>query len=340
MDKVTDSAPPPPPSVKAQRIAGLRFVIGLGLPLLLGAWLGQDFMGGFAALGAMYALASDTRQAVVHRLGGIALAITALFAAAAIGSLLRGHEVLEWLALGLIVFLTGLPRPEHAFLGYVGRFSAAAIVLVAAGFPVSAQAGLALLAGGLWAMVITAFDAWLWRTEELGTRPLAELRQVFAGDINSPRYAGVLALCVVLGTLSARHFGAIEPGWVGLTVLFVMHVKDSLALRRMADRLLGTLIGFVIAWALVKSVHAPEVVAMWVLACAYLFPISLARSYLAFSAVVTVLVLLVIDLLLAAHGGDLPLLRWRVYDTVLGGLWAAGGLLLMRALRARHDRGR
>jgi len=284
----------------------------------------------------MYALASDTRRAVVPRLGGIALAIAALFAAAAIGGCLRGREEWEWGALGVIVFLSGLPRPEHAYLGYVGRFSAAAIVLVAAGFPASVEAGLALLGGGLWAMVITVFDAWLWRTEELGTRPLFELRQVLGGDINSPVYALMLSLVVMAGTLSARDLGAVEPGWVGLTVLFVMHVKDSLALRRIRDRLLGTLIGFVIAWVWVEAVHAPGLLALGVIVCAYLFPISLVRSYLAFSAVVTVLVLLVIDLLWAAHGGDLPLLRWRVYDTVLGGLWAAGGLLLMRAVRARH----
>lgn len=236
-----------------------------------------------------------------------------------------------------MVFLTGLPGPALAYLGFVGKFAATAIVLVAAGFPATPEAGLAILAGAAWAALVTAVDALVWRSAELGTRPLAELAQVFGGEINSPVYAVILAAVVIAGTASARSLGAVEPGWVGLTVLFVMHVKDSLALQRIVQRIVqriaGTLAGFAVVVLIVPVAHSPWLLAALVMASAFFFPVSLARNYLAFSFVVTVLILLLIDLLLAAHGGDVRLLRWRVYDTLLGAAWAAAGLVAMRGWR-------
>lgn len=314
-------------------MAGLRFAVGLGVPLAVGVATGQLYAAGFAALGAMFALASDTRRGLGARLGGIGLALLILMAAAVSGVLLRGHAVLQWSLLAMLVFLSGLPGPSHAYLGFVGKFAASAVVLVAAGFPATPEAGLAIAAGGAWAAVITAVDVVVWRSEELGTRPLAELAKVFAGDVNSPVYALMLAGTVLAGTLTARWLGAVEPGWVGLTVLFVMHVNDSLALQRIGQRVAGTLAGFAVVVLIVPLDPPTWLLALLVTCCAFFFPISLARNYLAFSFVITVLVLLLIDLLLAAHGGDAHLLRWRVYDTLVGAAWAAAGLLAMRLWR-------
>lgn len=91
----TPPAPAAPPSHAALGVAGLRFAVGLGAPLAAGIVAGNPYAGGFAAIGAMFALASDTRRSLAARLGGIALAVAILTAAAVSGTLLRGDATLQ-----------------------------------------------------------------------------------------------------------------------------------------------------------------------------------------------------------------------------------------------------
>ncbi|NDV12441.1 FUSC family protein [Crenobacter caeni] len=316
-----------PPTRADARRAGL-FVLALGVPSAGGVACGEPLLGAFVALGGLFALTIDPRARAASRtvavLGGALLVV----GCAALGLLFAGHRWAALSALLLASFLAGQPRPEHAYLSLLGKYAASALVLAELGFPATAALGVAYLAGALFALVLALAAGF----EQATASPLREIGAVLGGDTNGPLYGMTLPLTILLGTLSAQVLHFVEPGWVALTILFVMHVDDALAWRRIRERVIGTLAGVVLAWLQLVFLPGvwPLLASIVLLSAAY--PYALRVDYLAFSAVVTALVLLLIDVA-RLPGGDLGLVGWRLWATLLGCGWVAAALVLMHALR-------
>jgi hypothetical protein len=318
----------------------VMFGVGLGVPLLVGLALDKPQLALYACIGALQALQTDPRRAIRLRIAGIGISVTAILAAAVLGASLQNHKTAEVVAVLMLSFLAGLPPPVLPYLTLVGKLCAAAVLITAAGLATSPGAAAAFVAGGLFALLLTIAEA-RWQSDEApGLSPFDEIRAVWAGNTNPLFYAVTLVAAVALGLVIAETLHANLPGWVGLTVLFVMHPDDAVALRLIVQRIGGTLAGIAVAALLVHFVHAPWPLAVVVIVAAAAFPKAFATNFFWTSGTITLLIMLLLDIALLDKGGDATLLEWRLYDTGLGCLAAGITLLCVHVIHRLRERGR
>jgi hypothetical protein len=311
----------------------LLFGIGVGVPIVAALLLGAAHTALYAGAGAMLALQTDPRRSVAGRLLFIGVALALIVGAATLGVELQGRRHALEAAVLAITFVAGLPKPVAPYLTLVGKVCAAVVVITGSGFAASGAAAWVFIAGGLFAAAATAVEARFPGTAESGMAPDAEFRAVFAGDTNPLFYAVTLASAMALAIALADALHAHFPGWVGLTVLMVMHPDDAVAFRLMAKRIGATLAGILVAGILVALIHTPWPLAALAILLAFALPRATAAGYFTLIFTLTVFLMLLLDLSLLATGGDAPLLQWRLYDTVLGCLIVAAVLSVVHAVR-------
>lgn len=316
-----------------ERTRGVLFSLGMGLPILYGALAHQYLQAAFMCLGALLALLLDPRSQALKQLTAIVVGVLAVILAAALGLNLVGHQYLAIAALMIFGFLAGQPKPEHAYWGLLGKYLATALLLAQLGFPATVEVGKAYFSGALLAAALIVLQGWLHKTHETAHSPNDEFFQIIKGDTNGPLYGFTLPLTILVATLSANWLHVSQPGWVGLTILFVMHINDRLSWHHLWDRIVGTLLGIIIAYVAVRYIPQ-SALALVVAVFAFWIPFSLRKSYMLFSLAITVTVMVAINFALFPKG-DLELMQWRFFDTVIGCFWVAVALMITHGLRAR-----
>jgi Fusaric acid resistance protein-like len=299
------------------------YAAGIGIPLLVALAFTDAQTALFASIGALLALQSDPRRSLRLHIIAICLALTIILLAATLGVALQGDRVPVDLAVLTIAFVAGIPKPVFPYLTFVGKVAAAVVIITSAGMAPPLSAAVAFVAGGASGLVATLL-AMHWRDKrDLGVSPIDEIRAVWSGQTNTLFYAVSLVVAVALGLGFAEFLHAFLPGWVGLTVLLVMHPDDATALRLGARRIGGTLAGVAVAGVIVHFLHVPWALAVVAIVCAAAFPWASVTGYFTVSFVITTMMMLLLDLAQPAPGGDTMFLLWRLYDTLLGCLAAA-----------------
>ncbi len=325
MPVVVPTAPAPPPSGLER---ALLFGFGAGVPVVVALQFGAPRAALFAGLGAVLALQVDPRRSIPVRMAAVVTALILIVSSGTLGVMLQDDRVAMTAAVIAISFLAGLPKPFFPYLTLVGKVCAAIVIVTSAGIAATADAAVAFIAGGLFALLLDVLKAMRHNRQSTGLTPYAEMQALMAGERNPLFYAFTLATTVLLAMLLADTLHAKLPGWVGLTVLFVMHPDDATALKLMAQRLGGTLAGIALAGVVVHLAREPWTLAGLAIVMAAFLPKATAANYFWMSATFTAMVMLLLDLALLRSGGDAPLLLWRLYDTVLG-CGVAGVVLLV-----------
>ena len=315
-----------------ERTRGVLFSLGMSLPIIYGALTQHFLQAAFMSLGALLALLLDPRSQALKQILAIVIGVLAVILAAALGLTLIGHPHMAIAALMVFGFLAGLPKPEHAYWGLLGKYIATALLLAQLGFPASINIGAAYFYGALFALVLILLQGWLYKVDEIGHSPSDEFFQIIKGDTNGPFYGLTLPLTILVATLSANWLHVNQPGWVGLTILFVMHINDRLSWHHLWDRIVGTLLGIIIAYFCVRYIDQLGL-ALVIAIFAFWIPFSLRKSYLLFSLSITVTVMVAINFALMPNG-DLNLMSWRFYDTVIGCFWVAIALIITHGIHA------
>lgn len=315
-------------------VHGLLYFLAMVIPLGWGILENQLYLGGIAAFGSLFALMLDPRRQLMSRAIGITGGGFIILIAAALGVMLKHHSFLMLLCLLAWSWLASIPRPQHAYLSLLGKFSASALLITLFDLPASPELGVLFMAGVLLGGVLSTCEVLITRKISAhNTDPAVEVYALLRGDINNTLYSLTMPITVLLSTLTASFFSFGDPGWVGLTVLFVMHVDDSTAIKRIWQRVAGTAIGVLFSALVLLSTDNPVYIMLIVALMVSLMAQSLKRSYLFFSVVITVAVMLLIDFVMFAQGGDFKLLPWRLIDTITGCLWVLASLLTLRAIR-------
>lgn len=94
------------------------------------------------------------------------------------------------------------------------------------------------------------------------------------------------------------------------------------------------MIGIIIAYIGVRYANQISL-AIMVAVFAFWIPYSLRKNYMLFSLAITVTVMVAINFALLPNG-DLNLMQWRFYDTLIGCSWVAIALLITHNLH-RHS---
>jgi hypothetical protein len=309
------------------------FGAGVGTPVLVAIASGHPRAGLFAGMGALLALFTDPRRSFALRSMGLVAVVAVMFVAGLLGATLQGHHWAALLAVLVIAFLAGLPKPYDPYLTVVGKLAGAAVIIASSGFSASLLDGLTFVAGGLFTLIVAVVES-RWRDRnDAGTSPFEELQAVWSGDHNPLFYAVALSGAVALAIALANGLSAHFPGWVGLTVLFVMHPDDATAVRMIAQRIGGTLAAVAVAGILVHWIASPWALAILAIACAAAMPKAMATNFFWTSTAYTMVLLLLLDIALLASGGAGPLVLWRLYDTALGCVAVATALIAIRLAR-------
>jgi len=326
-DTAPRSAPPPAPVFEPAR--ALLFAIGVGVPTLVALALADGAAAMAAAIGAWNALMTDPRRGLVTRLFAIGFAVLAFSAAGTAGYELR--DAPGWaMAIGavLVVAAAHVP-PNFVYLSIVMKLVPVIVVVIATTTIRGENLVAAFFAGSVFATLTALVEQVVRRQVAPASDPRKELAELFAGHRNDLAFVVAYTAAAALAMGCATLLGTGRPAWALLVSLFVMHPVRTQAVSNIFQRVGGTLVGVVVAWMIVTGVGNPWALAAIATLCATLAPAGMKAGQFTAGVVATVLVLILIDLAFLAQGGDLPLVKARLADTLVG---AAAALVATVAL--------
>jgi len=140
------------------------------------------------------------------------------------------------------------------------------------------------------------------------------------------RHALRLSLALGAGFVAMQFTDPTHGYWILLTTLFVCLPTYGATLARVSQRILGTVIGLVAGWALMRLFPSLPAQALITVAAGVLFFVTRTRRYVTATAAITLLVMLCFN----QTTGDGYALIWpRLLDTLIGAAIAAAAMLLV-----------
>jgi Fusaric acid resistance protein-like len=316
-----------PNLVTARRTA--LFVVAIGYAVVLAVVLGQWQMALIGGITGMVLSFSDDDGALASRLAMLAMVTAAALAGGILGHFV-GVSALFWPLFLAAAFAAGWLYRSARGPQLAGRIFAISLSIIA-GAPTMTVSRLELLASVVAVCVLArVIDHLLFGPLPRG--PAARSPGAPSTTAQWLAFALVYATCATLGF--AIGF-AIEPTraiWVSITTLVVMQPDDARNYRRILERVAGTAVGVLAAFALTLALHTPDELAAAMLVVAALLPHQLGRRYWLFTALIALLVLLAYAAATAAgtdHDTMTALFVARLADVSLGAILALIGTAIV-----------
>jgi hypothetical protein len=310
------------PSIHAVRRA-ILLLLATGLPICAGVWLEQP---GGALIGCVCGLLfsfADDEGPLSKRFTILGMAAAAIALGGGAGVLMRGFPWPLWVLFAALTFAAGMANSIGKAPTLSARFCAMALI-VASGLPVVSLAELVFPLGALAVVALTrAIDHHV-AGPLVQQRPRPRTAPAGGWTRFAISYAATATASLWLGI-------TIDPdrvAWVVVTTLVVMQSDARTSYVRIVQRIVGTVIGVVAAFAITRAVQSPWLIAACALAVAPFIPHHLHHRYWLHTALIALLVLLAYDL--AAFdtrflGG---LFVERLQDVLIGGGLALIGTVL------------
>ncbi|MNK94733.1 hypothetical protein D3C87_1149440 [compost metagenome] len=300
-------------------------------PLIIGVLTDQLPISIFGALTGFLLVLNDHMGSLGHRLWVITLTFLILAAGLFIGISTGQHKPLFIPLLLFATYWVGLMGGQGDEFGRAILFSIFQMLAgaYAAGLKEYAGAvGLYSLIGYLCVVGMLTLLVFLRRHTP---NPFARVRSTIRNSLTKERGRHLYALCytlAVLGSLLLVDYFKINHGyWAVGTVLIIMRPSLTQSIYRLIQRLFGTVLGVLVAEALIITIHSPWPAIAVTAFVSFWGPWSLSRSYMWGSAVVSVMILLLLDMPHLEYG-DLNTPVLRLAATGLGCLVSLAGALL------------
>ncbi|AEY02203.1 hypothetical protein GU3_12240 [Oceanimonas sp. GK1] len=303
--------------------------LGSGVPLLLGAALGQVEQGLLGALGGMVLLYMPLAS-MADRMVTLAVCAFGFALCFTLAALTGGHLWGSAAMLALITMLVNLICRYYAVLP-PGRFFFVMIAAMASTVPfelseIPAQTGLLMM--GAMSACLLAFGYSLLvpvKHSEL-TRPAQPDRALSALWLESALIGAVVGGSLLLALALGLH----NPYWVPISCAAIMQGNSvSVLLQRKLHRILGTAVGLMLAWLLFSLEPGPWWLALLVIVLTFIIETLVVRNYGLAVIFITPLTVLFASMM---QGGALSpdeLVLTRMLDIALGSLCGfVGGSLL------------
>lgn len=140
------------------------------------------------------------------------------------------------------------------------------------------------------------------------------------------RHAVRLTLALAAGYAAMRLTDPQHGYWILLTTLFVCQPTYGATVARVAQRILGTVLGLVAGWALLRLFPSLYVQALLAVGAGVLFFLTRTQRYVTATAAITLMVLMCFN---QTTGDGYALILPRLLDTVVGGVIAAAAMFLV-----------
>jgi hypothetical protein len=308
----------------------LPFAVAMsaGLPLLVGAWLGDISYAALASIGGM-AIVYVPRTRLDHRMVSVMAAAFGLIACFALGQMSQFVPMARAPIIALVAMIVTMACRYYRVVppGSLFFVMAAAIGAYTPG-AADASARLGVFALGTIGAVIVTFlySVHILRLRDaLPTPPPPEDLLDFV-VIDSL----IIGLFVGLSLGTAQMLGIEKPYWAPVSCLAVIQGVNLRAVwNRKAHRIIGTMIGLAVTWVLVRHAADPWVIAIAVTVLTFCIETAIVRHY-AFAAIfITPLTILLAEASTLGYSDSSALILARFADTVIGTVFGlAGGVCI------------
>lgn len=166
--------------------------------------------------------------------------------AALLGVVLKNMEYGKWLVIALVCFGQNLVTFAEKFWWLWGKYVLVFLLISIFDFIAGSDGFCSgYFVGFSLAMAAIVLDHFVWRYEKLSLRPMAQLKLVEGGNRNSLRLSPVISTATLICALSCSFlFDFSEPGWVGITALYLLNSNVAAGYKRVVQRILGTLLAY------------------------------------------------------------------------------------------------
>jgi hypothetical protein len=312
-------------------ILWVRVAFAAGLPLIGLTAAGAPAIGVVAGTTALLITLADVGVTRRGRVGSMLLALGTLMAGGILGNRFGASD--PWLAEGLVLgsaLVAGWVVSSQPAIAVAARLGAVATA-VGAGFPPSDPRLLLAMAAGGGLALTAAAASWL----ALGQTPDRNfmdwregLRRALAGADAGPRFALTYGAMTALALFAAGAIGVTRPYWAALTVILVMRPAGAESLRLLLQFSVGTLAGVALAALPVRWLEDPVALAAVAALAAASARLGLAVQPVLGFVAINFYGMIAVDMALRATGGSPGLLGARLYDVLVGCVFALVGTLL------------
>ena len=146
------------------------------------------------------------------------------------------------------------------------------------------------------------------------------------GNRNSYAYALISIATLICALGCSFLFDFSEPGWVGITALYLLNSNVAAGYKRVVQRILGTLLAYFLVILIFPYIDDKFVLGALIVASSAGIPVFVGGNYTCMTFFITCYILFVLDWLMRAYGGDYSILIWRIWDTLMAAGWVALGL--------------
>jgi hypothetical protein len=338
---------------KIEGVAMLSSGLGVAGPVLAAALMGHPTRGLVASLGALMVAGVGRKLSASAQLRDLGILLSAGLAAWIASALIMGRGLLTDTLVVLLgaaaAVLSSYSRPTAVL---ATRFIFALIVTVNLMDAARHRIGVValMIVGALWTALLTLLLGAVARAVE-AANPTTSL----PNGVEQPRYSPnqlrtrwkrslselsgwQYALRLTIGLAIAESVASLWPGrhaqWIAVTVVLVTQRKLEPTSVRATQRVLGTVLGVIVA-SLLAICHLPLwSMTMLVALLGGVRPLIRARNYLLYSLVMTLLILLILD---AGRAADFSVPFERLLATLVGaGLVLSTGMVVSQ-LTARQS---
>lgn len=322
-----------------QRAEVLAAAIGMTVPVAVGFWIGRPSIGFVAALGALaVGRVEPGKRLPTHvrrEVEALAPMICAMLVVMGCGVLGGFRDVGLLVPIALVAIVSGYSRPVAVA---ATRFVLFATIMSAMP-PTDAGTDLGLLAMALSGALLTSALSFIFgmvgraklaRAGESAPAKHATAQQKYQrwrrslGTLTGWSYSIRLVAALGAGVIANHLWPGHHLHWIGVTVAVLTTREPEIISVRATQRALGTALGIAATGLVFRSAIATPMLVSAVGALAGLRALLRTTNYLAYSIVMTPLIVLIID------QGNLPtagLLTDRLVATVIGGgLVTAAGM--------------
>ncbi|WP_313303550.1 YccS family putative transporter [Diaphorobacter sp.] len=169
---------------------------------------------------------------------------------------------------------------------------------------------------------VTLFDASVRTVADAWARVQRQL------NLRSPllRHAVRSTMALAAGCVAMQLTDPAHGHWILLTTLFVCQATYGATIRRVVERIAGTVLGLVVGWALLTLFPGLAMQALIAVCAGVVFFITRTQRYVTGTAAITLMVLMCFN---QTTGAAFELIAPRLLDTLIGSVIAAVAMLLV-----------
>ncbi len=339
--------PPPPRTPPSGRWSGdgllarsVRFALTVMAPVALGLVVGINVWLVYAMVTCILAFTLDTGGPARERLLAISAAGAVVLAGSALGTLVAGQMALTVIAFAAVGVIYALVESVHASAAFAARFACMTLAIGALYAPLQLIDIAAVIAFVIYAWAVSvALDvfAGAWRPSTAPTLRHLLLR-LRATERERWIFAGAVAIAVPGAFLTSLALGLHRPYWALIAVVLVLRADAMASRTLMAQMLLGTALGVVVALAygLIFTSHAAALIGMVVVALVR-WPAQHYHGALG-NAALTVFIMLLLEFVAGGVGGAAHDIIERLIDMGVGCGFALLALVIDRLAQRAFGR--